>query len=342
MLTGNTLSVPPTKIYFPESDIVSLQRTIAEILRSGQLTLGKHTLAFEQAFAPSAGVRHAVAVNSGTSALEIILRCLRLADAEVIIPTNTFASTAFAVLHSVNRSVLADIGTDLCLSIGALEACVTRKTKAIILVHIGGLVAQDSSKIADFCRERGIVLVEDAAHAHGSLLGGRPAGSFGKAAAFSFYPTKVITSGEVGMIVTNGEELASSAKVFRDQGKAAFGTNLHVELAYNWRMSEIHAAIGCSQLTRLHEFIELRRSIAAVYSRGLRECPELRPLSPGPEVTSNFYKFIAFLGSSIERSEFKAALRSEHGVGLAGEVYDTPLHRQPVFKKLGLGRNEAF
>ena len=106
-------------------------------------------------------------------------------------------------------------------------------------------------------------------------------------------------------------------------------------------MSEIHAAIGCSQLTRLREFIELRRSIAAVYSRGLRECPELRPLSPGPEVTSNFYKFIAFLGSSIERSEFKAALRSEHGVGLAGEVYDTPLHR-PVFKKLGLGRNEDF
>ena len=342
MIAQAKVVVPPTKIYFPEADVASLQKVLGDILRSGQLTLGKHTQAFEQAFAPISAKEYAVAVNSGTSALEITLRALKLSDAEIVVPTNTFAASAFAVLHSGNRVVLADVGPDLCLSLDALEHVVSRRTRAVVLVHIGGLVACESAKISDFCSARGIYLVEDAAHAHGSTLDGRPAGSFGHASAFSFYPTKVITAAEGGMIATDDVNLASSAKVFRDQGKAGFGANLHVELGYNWRMSEIHAAIGLSQLTHLQEFIERRRSIANVYTKGLRNLSGLSPLTPSPGVASNYYKFIALLGQSVDRPSFKVALRNEHGIALAGEVYETPLHRQPVFQDLGLGRDSHF
>ena len=144
------------------------------------------------------------------------------------------------------------------------------------------------------------------------------------------------------MIATDDVNLASSAKVFRDQGKAGFGANLHVELGYNWRMSEIHAAIGLSQLAHLQEFIERRCSVASVYTKGLRNFSGLSPLATSPGVASNYYKFIALLGQSIDRPGFKAALRNEHGICLAGEVYETPLHRQPVFQDLGLGRDSHF
>ena len=334
--------IPPTKIFFPPEDIAALLGAFRDILETGQLTLGKRTEAFEREFASTIGVTHAVAVNSGTSSLEIILRALRVKDSEVVVPTNTFAATAFAVIHSGNRLTFADIGDDLCLSLASLEAVVSRQTKAVTLVHIGGLVARDTIEIVEFCRERGILLVEDAAHAHGSALDGRHAGTFGKASAFSFYPTKVMTSGEGGMILTDDEELSRTAKILRDQGKAGFATNLHVEIGYNWRLSEFHAAIGLSQLHRLQEFIEHRRAVARIYDAHLRNLDWLRPLTPASRVESNYYKYIALLDPSIDRASLKTKLRETVGVSLAGEVYEVPLHRQPIFEKRGAGIDKSF
>jgi len=334
--------VPATKVHVPEEDIPALTSAIGEILRSGQLTLGKHTVQFESEYGSYLGVRHAVAVNSGTSALEIILRGLHLVGEDVVVPTNTFAATAFAVHHSGNRVVLADVGEELCLSLAALEASVTRRTRAIVLVHIGGLVARDTARIVEFCRDRDIVLLEDAAHAHGSTFEGRYAGTFGLAASFSFYPTKVMTSGEGGMVVTEDASLADTARILRDQGKAGFTTNLHVEMGYNWRLSEIHAAIGVAQLRRLASFIERRRHVAGAYDRELRDVTCLRPLVPSSGVHSNYYKYIAFLADGIDRAELKSRLRKQSMVSLAGEVYDVPLHRQPVFEKAGIGSGRTF
>ncbi len=336
------LPIPPTKIVFPQEDITELQTVFGEILRTGQLTLGKHTAAFEAEFAKRLGVPHAIAVNSGTSALEIMFRALHIADQEVVIPTNTFAATAFAVVHSGNRPVLADIGDDLCLSIEALESAAGPRTKAVVLVHIGGLVARDTLRIAEFCRERGIILFEDAAHAHGSSLDGQLAGTFGLGGGFSFYPTKVMTSGEGGMIVTRSPDLANTAKILRDQGKAGFTTNLHVEMGYNWRLSEIHAALGLSQLRRLDGFIEHRRKIAHVYDASLMNFDWITPLPVSGGVRSNYYKYIALLDSSVDRATLKGKLKGSLKVSLAGEVYDVPLHRQPIFEKHGLGRGAEF
>jgi dTDP-4-amino-4,6-dideoxygalactose transaminase len=157
------------------------------------------------------------------------------------------------------------------------------------------------------------------------------AGTFGVASSFSFYPTKVITAAEGGIILTDDDHLADEARAYRDQGKASFTANVHTHLGYNWRMSEPHAAIAVSQLGRLDEFIAHRQLIAKIYDDGLGELP-LTPLAVPSEASCNYYKYIAYLPEGADRAELKQTLRAEHGVGLSGEVYELPLHKQPVFE----------
>lgn len=329
------MSIP---IYFSEDDRREIALAIDEILASGKLTLGPHTEAFEQEFAAALGAGHAVAVNSGTSALEIIFRSLEVAGREVVVPTNTFFATPAAVLHAGGRVRFADVDPDsLCLDARRLEAALTPDTAGVVVVHIGGGVAPDIENIVALCRRRGLWLVEDAAHAHGASYLGRMAGTFGLAAAFSFYPTKVMTSGEGGMIVASDGRLAEEGRVYRDQGKAGFHANVHTRLGYNWRMSELHAVLGRSQLRRLPEFIASRRKIAEIYHQGLAEVPRLRPLPEPPTATGNYYKYIALCREPVDRAELKRTLRERHGVSLTGEVYELPCHRQPVFASLAAG-----
>ena len=329
------MRVPAASIYFPEEDRVRILHAIDDTLKSGQLTLGRHGKAFEEAFAARVGLKHAVAVNSGTSALEIILRILCAERGDVVVPTNTFFATAAAVLHAGGRVRFADIGENsLCLSVETLRAALTPATVGVIVVHIGGLVAPDIQEIADLCRERGIWLIEDAAHAQGSTAHGRQAGRFGRAAAFSFYPTKVMTSGEGGMIVTDDTGLAEEARVYRDQGKAGFTANVHTRLGYNWRLSELHAILGASQLARMDEFIATRRRLARIYDTGLAKISGVHPVCVPDGFESNYYKYIAILPRGSDRAAFKKRLRAEFEVFLSGEVYELPCHEQPVFASL--------
>ncbi|MEK7848130.1 MAG: DegT/DnrJ/EryC1/StrS family aminotransferase, partial [Chloroflexota bacterium] len=151
---------------------------------------------------------------------------------------------------------------------------------------------------------------------------------------FSFYPTKVMTSGEGGIITTDDEWLYQRAQTFRDQGKAGFLTNLHTELGYNWRMSEVHAVIGLAQFRRLEEFIQRRRHIAAIYDRGLAGMEGLRPLKVPEGSDTNYYKYVAFLPPGVDRAQLKREVKEKYGVGLSGEVYELPCHLQPVFEGL--------
>ena len=243
------MRVPPASISFSNEDISNITEEISECLRTGALTLGQNGRQFEEEFAALCRVPYAVAVNSGTSALEIILRAIGVQNREVIVPTNTFFATAAAVIHAGGRVRFADCEPgSFALDLGSLRECLNANTAAIIVVHIGGLITPRISEISDVCKQVGVPLIEDAAHAQGSTLGGRPAGSFGVAAAFSFYPTKVMTSCEGGMITTSDEAIYHEALIYRDQGKEGFTTNYHVRLGYNWRMSEPHAIIGRAQL----------------------------------------------------------------------------------------------
>lgn len=332
------MQVAAARVVFSDTDREQINRRVADALRSGSLTLGENTRSFESAFAAAHDAPFAVAVSSGTAAIEIILRALDVAGREVIVPANTFAATAFATIAAGARPVFADVDADtLALSVQTVTAALTTDTAAVVLVHIGGLITPEVDELRQLCLKHGIALVEDAAHAHGSTYSGVHAGSFGVAGAFSFYPTKVITSGEGGMIVTADERLRDEALAYRDQGKAGFGDNLHVRLGYAWRISELHAAVGLVHLAHLTEFLAVRRQVAARYDDGLRGHENLRPLPVPASSMSNYYKYVAMLADDLDRAAFRSELRRRFDVWLSGEVYEIPLHRQPVFEQWAAG-----
>jgi dTDP-4-amino-4,6-dideoxygalactose transaminase len=328
---GDPLGVPSARVVFPAEDRAEIAAAVTEILASGMLTLGQYTQSFEAAFGAAHDAPHAVAVASGTAALDIALRTVGVRGREVIVPANTFYATAAAVLQAGGRPVFADIdpGT-FALSRATVAAALTPDTAAVVHVHIAGLISPAVEDVRALCDERGIALVEDAAHAHGSTFSERFAGSFGVAAGFSFYPTKVITCGEGGMVLTASQRLAEEARIYRDQGKGSFGANHHVRLGYAWRMSEQHAVTGLVHLRRMRQFITRRREVAARYDKALGGLEGLRPLAEPPGCRSNIYKYIVLLPPGTDRAAFKRELADRHQVRLAGEVYDLPLHRQPV------------
>jgi dTDP-4-amino-4,6-dideoxygalactose transaminase len=333
-------------VHFPAEDRAEILRRIDQALISGQLTLGAIGRELEERFAAHHGAKHAVAVNSGTSAIEIPLRALladgakrggHVQDKEVLVPANTFFATAAAVVAAgaSPRFVDCDPAT-MAVDVESVRAAIGPDTAGLVVVHIGGLVTPDIHALKALCDEHGLFLFEDAAHAHGSALGDRSAGTFGVAGSFSFYPTKVITAAEGGIILTDDDHLADEARAYRDQGKASFTANVHTHLGYNWRMSEPHAAIAVSQLARLDEFIAHRQFIAKVYDEGLGELP-LTPLEIPADASCNYYKYVAYLPSGVDRAELKKTLRNEFGVALSGEVYELPLHLQPVFEPWAKG-----
>jgi perosamine synthetase len=328
------MRVPPARILFPPEDRAAILSMIDGALTSGQLTLGAIGRELEEAFALRHGTRHAVSVSSGTAALEIILRAIGVEGREVVVPANTFFATAAAATHAGARLRFVDCDPQtMAIDPADLAACITPDTAAVVIVHIGGLITPAIDEIAALCAARGVELVEDAAHAHGSAFDGRSAGKFGKAASFSFYPTKVMAGGEGGMIVTDDDDIAEEARVYRDQGKGSFHANFHTRMGANWRMSEPHAAIVLSQLHRLDEFIERRQVLAARYDDSVGALG-LGTLSIPPAASSNYYKYVVFLPEGIDRTAFKQFVRAEYDIGLSGEVYDTPLHHQPVFSQL--------
>ena len=328
------MKIPAAKIYFADEDRKELLKQIDEILETGQLTLGKYTKEFEERFAEHVGTKYAIAVNSGTSALEISLRALDVEGHSVIVPTNTFFATPASVIHAGGEVIFADVTESLCIDPESIKKNIREDTKGVIVVHIGGIVAPRIKEIQEICKDHNLFLIEDAAHAHGSTLAGKKAGSFGDAAAFSFYPTKVMTSGEGGMITTDDKKIYERALVFRDQGKAGFFGNVHTEMGYNWRMSEVHAAIGLSQFARLEEFIADRRRIAKIYDKELKKIDGVTLIKIASEVKSNYYKYMGMLDEGIDRADLKKELKENYKVGLSGEVYELPCHLQPIFKDL--------
>jgi dTDP-4-amino-4,6-dideoxygalactose transaminase len=325
-------------VVFDKAQRAEIAALVEDTLARGSLTLGPLTKQFEAAFAERHSSSHAVAVASGTAALEIALRCLGVSGRDVVVPANTFYATAGAVVHAGARPVFADISVDtMALTPSTIEAALTPSTAAVVLVHIGGFITPEVEAIRRLCDDRGLALVEDAAHAHGSSSNGRSAGSFGQVGAFSFYPTKVVAAGEGGMILTEDPGLREEALIYRDQGKGSFATNDHVRLGYAWRMSELSAAVGLVHLKALDRSIAVRRSVAARYDAALREVPGVDPVLEPAGCVSNYYKYIALLDPTVDRDQFKKRLSTEAEVSLSGEVYATPLHLQPVFSEFSDG-----
>jgi len=325
--------IPLLRLSYSKNEKKNISDGLREILNSGFLTMSKKVSHFEELFAKFVGVKFAVAVNSGTSALEIPLRALGVKGKSIIVPTNTFMATPLAVLHAGAKVIFADVSSKT-LSIDPKE--IEKKTKngtvGIIPVHIGGIVSSQWKEIERACRLNNLFILEDAAHAHGSKINNRKAGSLGIAAAFSFYPTKVLNTGEGGMITTNNKSLYKKFVTFRNHGKENPKKNIHTELGYNWRMAEITALLGIEQVKKANKILSERRKLAKLYDKILINTPNLKLQKILPEIKSSYYKYIVFVNRSI-RDKIKRKMEKDFGIILPGEVYNTLCHSQPVFKR---------
>lgn len=320
--------VPASRVVIHEHEIADALTQVRSILGSGRLSNGGYTAAFEEHLAEHFGVPYAVATSSGTSAIEIIVRMHDLADTTVLVPVNTNFATAVAALNAGARVKFYDSG--LYPVFESVIQAVDAHTRAIIVVHIGGHLWPELGRLADYCVANGILLIEDAAHAHGSRLAGRAVGGFGDATALSFYQSKVLPTGEGGAILTGHDHLAAQARSYRMQGLAP-GTALHVNRGNTWRLSEFEAALGSILLRTLQE--DCRHRSEAIRRYHTAAGPALRfPVLQDDEVLSG-YKCIALLEDAELREGLRARMLAD-GITLDREVYAVPLHRQPVFADL--------
>lgn len=237
-------------------------------------SIGRYIDEFEKAFAAYCGVRHAVAVSNGTVAIHLALVALGIGPGdEVVVPDLTFVSTANAVRHAGAEAVLVDVDREtMCMDPEAFERAIGPRTKAVIPVHLYGHPA-DMARISSIAAGKGIAVVEDAAEAHGAEIGGRRVGSFGRCAAFSFYGNKLITTGEGGMVTTDDEALATRMRFLRDHGMSKSKKYWHTEVGYNYRMTNMQAAIGLAQVERAAELVSKRGEVIDRYRARLSGLP---------------------------------------------------------------------
>lgn len=321
------------KVQFNPNEIDFFLDAAKEIVTKGALIPGKYNSQLEEAFADFSGSKFTSAVSTGTVALEIIFRCLGLKDKEILVPSNTNYATAEAAIRASAHVTLYD--SDLYADFASIKQATSSKTGAIVIVHIGGYISPEIEEIRDYCHQRDIYLIEDASHAHGSKHKGTLAGSFGVASAFSMFATKVITTSEGGLITTNDESIWTSSKVYRDQGKDTEGIRNIVE-GSSWRMSELHAALGLAQMANADSYIEHNNSIAHYYKRHINASDRLRIPLEKDSIYSG-YKFIVLLDSKDARDSLRNHLIADN-IKPGKGVYDIPLHLQPTFSSLNLGR----
>lgn len=321
------------KVQFSLDEIDAFLEAAKEIVTKGALIPGKYNAQLEEAFADFSGSKFARAVSTGTVALEVIFRCLGLKNKEILVPSNTNYATAEAAIRASARITLYD--SDLYPDFDSIKQMTSPETGAIVIVHIGGYITPKIEQIRDYCNQKGIYLIEDASHAHGSRYNSTPAGSFGVASAFSMFATKVITTSEGGLITTNDESIWTSSKVYRDQGKDTEGIRNVVE-GSSWRMSELHAALGVVQMSNADSYIKHNNTIAHYYKQHISTSDRIQvPLEENGVYSG--YKFIILLDSKDERDSLKDHLIADN-IKPGKGVYDIPLHLQPTFSSLNVGK----
>lgn len=327
------------KVSFSDREIDKFLVYAKEILQKGALIPGEFNAKLEKLFANFVENKYAVAVNTGTAALEIIFRIFDLKDHEVLVPTNTNYATAEAVIRAGGKVILYD--SDLFPDFDSIQKRVTEKTKALVIVHIGGYISPAIEHIVNFCKERNILLIEDASHAHGSRIKGKSAGTFGVASAFSMFATKILTTSEGGIIVSNDSKVRDLGLVYRDQGKDTEGIR-NIVFGSAWRMSELHAALGVVQMHSAAKYIQRNHEIAQTYKKNLDTTKLNIPFDKN--VSYSGYKFVVLLRTKKDRESLKSFL-IENKIKPGKGIYDIPIHLQPALSFLNNGlypKSESF
>jgi perosamine synthetase len=317
--------------FFDEQSIKGILRDIKGTLEKGLLIDGPHIDDLEIQFAQYTHVKNAIAVSSGTAALEILLRLYNIVGKEVIVPTNTFVATPTAVLLTGGKIVFADIRDDtLCIDLEEVKKKVTSKTAGVIVVHIAGLICPQINELRRFCHDNSLFLIEDAAHAHGAMIDGQMAGNLCDGGAFSFYPTKLMTTGQGGIITINDSQMAEAAYSIRDHGLNS--ERIMFMLGDNWCMSEVTAIIGKYQLAKLESFVLKRNEIADHYQIALKEIDSITTFQVPSNIRHSYYKYPIRIADDVDRDKVSTILKLEFGID-TGNLYYPPCHLHPWYKE---------
>lgn len=307
---------------------------VTSVLKSRILSIGAEVKKFEKSIRELVGVKHAIAVNSGTSALHLAVRACGIKDGDEVITTPfSFIASTNCILFERGKPVFVDIDPRTYnIDIKKIEEKITPRTKAILPVNIFGQPF-DIDAINDIARRHNLLVIQDSCEALGSAWQGKMVGSQADVAVFSFYPNKQVTTGEGGIIVTDDDTIASLCRSMRSQGRPVTGTWLeHERLGYNYRLSEIHAAIGVAQMERIGEIISARQRIADLYSEGLKSVTKVKtPWVDDRVTTMSWFVYVIALDAKIDRDKVLYRLQ-EAGIGC--KPYFTSIHFQPHIIKM--------
>jgi perosamine synthetase len=295
---------------------------------------GKYVERFEQAFAAAAGVKHAMSCSNGTVALHLALLGLGLkVGDEVLVPTLTFVAGANSVVYCGGTPVFVDIDPDIwCIDAAKLEAHITSKTRAIIAVHLRGHPS-DMTAIMEVARKHNLWVIEDAAQAHGAAVRGKAVGSIGHVGTFSFFGNKMLTTGEGGMITTDDDALAARIRLMKNQGMTQEKRYWHPVVGYNYRLTNIQAAIGLAQVERLDEQLRRHQQVAAWYREALAGAQGLTWQQQRAWARHAWWQFVAVVDESFAPSR-DAVLESLQASGVDARRIYYPMHQQPIFQHL--------
>jgi perosamine synthetase len=317
---------------------------VLECLRTGWISsAGRYIEEFESRWAAYCGMSHGVAVSNGTVALEVAVRCLDLEPGdEVILPAFTIISCVQAVIYAGGVPVLVDSDPRTwTMDVGQIESKITKKTRAIMPVHIYGHPV-DMEPVWALARKYNLRIVEDAAEAHGAECHGRKCGGLGDISCFSFYANKIITTGEGGMVLTKSEAYAEKARSLRNLCFRSDRRFLHTELGHNYRLTNLQAAIGAAQVGKIEELVQLKRTMAAGYTSGLRDCPGLTLPVEEPWARNVYWMYGLVLDESLGFNARALADRLR-ARGVETRPFFLPMNVQPALHDLGLFTdNEPF
>jgi UDP-4-amino-4,6-dideoxy-N-acetyl-beta-L-altrosamine transaminase len=327
------------------------KKAVLEVLDSRWLTGGPKAKEFEKLFTDYTGAKYSVSVNSCTAALHLAMRALNIGPSdEVIVPVLTFAATANAPLFVGAKPVFADVDEKTFnISPKQIEQKITKKTKAIIVVHYGGQPC-DMKEIMEIAEDHDVKVVEDCAHALSALYQGKNVGTFGAVGCFSFYPTKIITTLEGGMATTQDKDIANKMQILREHGmtRTAFARENKaswyydvVDLGYNYRMNEVQAALGISQLKRIDDINEKRKEAAKYYTKRLSEIEGIITPYEAKDRTHLYHLYVIRVVKEKFGMDRNDLFKNLSASGIGTSVHYTPLHFLTFYKNLGYG-NQSF
>ncbi len=322
-------SIPMSLPDINEDDI----QGVIEVLRSGRLALGPKTEEFERLVSEYVGVNYAIAVNSGTSALHLIVKSLGLGKGdEVLVPSFTFAASVNALLYEGVTPIFVDIERDTGnIDPKDLERRITSRTKAIVVVDVFGHPVE-WDEINRIANKYNLKVIDDSCEALGSIYKGVKIGKFGDAAAFAFYPNKQITTGEGGIIVTDNPDIARICRSLRNQGRNEMGAWLeHERLGYNYRLDEMSAALGVSQIKRIESLIAKREKVAQIYTNRLSRIEWIRTPIVKPGIRMSWFVYVISVSPGINRDNIMLQLEKD---GIPTRNYFAPVHLQAYIREM--------